>query len=45
MYPTNNLNPIIRYPVVVIVGGLSGLMFLGLMLGALKLGELIIGLF
>ena len=39
MYPTNNLPPIVRYPLAVIVAFLSSLMFLSLMLGALKLAE------
>lgn len=42
MYPTNNLHPLIRYPLVAIAGFLASLMFLGLLIGALKLGELLL---
>jgi len=39
MFPTNNLTPWLRYPLAIIVALLAGLMFLGLMLAALKLGD------
>ena len=42
MHPTNKLKPLIRYPLAIVVAFLAGLMFLGIMLGALKLGEWIL---
>jgi len=44
MLPTNKLNPVIRYPLAVITAILSGIMFLSLLAGALKLGEWIFNL-
>jgi len=37
-----NLPSIIRFPLAIIAGILAGLMFLGLTVGAMKLGELIL---
>jgi len=34
-----NLNPLIRFPLGIIAGFFAGLMFLALMIGALKLSE------
>jgi len=45
MNPSKNLPTIIRYPLAIIAGILSGILFIGLTVGALKLGELIIGSF
>ena len=42
MYPTNKMHPAIRYPLGLIAGFLAAIMFMSLMLGALKLGEIII---
>jgi hypothetical protein len=39
MYPTNRFHPLLRYPLAALAAILSALMFLGLMIGALKLGE------
>jgi hypothetical protein len=39
MYPTNKLPAIIRYPLAVIAAILSAFMFLGITVGALKIGE------
>jgi hypothetical protein len=44
MYPTNNLHPIIRYPLGIIAGFAASAMFVSLLLGALKLGEILAGL-
>ncbi len=40
-----NLNSYIRYPLAIIVGILSGILFLGLTVGSLKAGEFLLGLF
>jgi hypothetical protein len=45
MDKSKNLNSFIRYPLAIIAGILSGILFLGLTVGALKVGELLIGLF
>jgi len=42
MYPTNKLPAAVRYPLAVIAAFLSSLMFVGLMLGALKLAEWVV---
>jgi hypothetical protein len=42
MFSTNKLHPVIRYPLAVIMGILAGMLFLGLTVCALKLGEWII---
>jgi hypothetical protein len=42
MYKTNKLSPWIRYPLAIIVALLASGMFVGLLLLALKVGELLV---
>jgi hypothetical protein len=42
VYPTNKLNSWIRYPLAIIAALLAAAFFVGLLIAALKLGELIL---
>jgi len=43
MFPTNNLNPLIRYPLAVLAALLATAFFLTILIAALKLGEILLG--